>query len=531
MNKERIIKTVDRFSKRSVLVPIIFILIMIGGIICIFSFSTGINSYDIFDYVEGISWAEATLRSGSAINPQYIYYYIVPFGSNLIMAPFVFLLGPCLLANQLGMLVYFLIYLAVLYRLSGSFYQQKTKRLLFCSIVSLFFFTYVGDNLLHHLLCYGIGFVCFLGELSCILQIWHGQKPKWNLILLVFFCLWSSANGLAASALATLPILAGLLLSMFRQTDKRKGKLLLVITVSMFAGLLLYRYCDMKATTLDQYDKRFILTSADAIATNLIHDLFRDYLRVFYFDPDGVSALSAKGVFFFIKLLFGLLIPALPFLLHRYDRKEDHPIDEDRFLLLSSAILVLLLCLGQYVFFKASAERYLFNGILSLFLICALSVTDHAEGLSRYLLLPLCVFVLLMSGKMLFHTLPSGKEKLAVYEKISDFLVENDLFFGYSIYRKYTVLDVLSDGRIHDLKIYYDKDTGHFRIDRDRIYLDEEKKPQDLNRFYILKNTVSNSENADEILLENTCRNKFVIDELTVYVFDITDWDSVFKGE
>ena len=211
---------------------ILFCLVILSGVLCIFTFSTGINLYDLHDYIEGVFWADATLRSGSVINPDYVYYYIVPFGSNLIMAPFVAIFGVSFIANQLGMLVYYLIYLAVLFRLSRILFEENQRRLIFCAVTSLFIFTYIGDNLLHHLLCYGIGFVCFLGELSCLIDLHRKKHSIRNLLLLAFFCLWSSSNGLVTAALSSFPVIFSLLLSGYkfkRIFSREKKKIYLIL--------------------------------------------------------------------------------------------------------------------------------------------------------------------------------------------------------------------------------------------------------------------------------------------------------------
>ena len=51
---------------------VLFLLTVVSGIFVVFSLSIGINHYDLYDYVEGVFWAEATLRSHSLINPDYV---------------------------------------------------------------------------------------------------------------------------------------------------------------------------------------------------------------------------------------------------------------------------------------------------------------------------------------------------------------------------------------------------------------------------------------------------------------------------
>ena len=131
-----------------------FFLVVISSVFCVFTYTRGINPYDTWDFSEGVFWAEATIKAKSIINPEYSYYYFLPFGSNLIMIPFVLLYGTTLLANQLGMLPYLAILIFVLYKLSSILYKDSIHRILFITVSMMFAYTYAGDNTLHHLLNY-----------------------------------------------------------------------------------------------------------------------------------------------------------------------------------------------------------------------------------------------------------------------------------------------------------------------------------------------------------------------------------------
>ena len=514
------------FSNRKLLASVFFIAVLISAILLVFSFSIGIYDYDVYDYIEGVFWAEATLRSASIINPDYLYYYIVPFGSNLIMAPFVLLLGSNLLANQLGMLVYFLIYLFVLYRLSCLLYKETWMRFVFCAMVSLFVFTYVGDNLLHHLLIYGIGFVCLLGELSCIIEIHRHHHVGRNLILLSVFCLWSAANGIASAALANVPILLAAVFCAYRSSSIRDRERLisfLAVIASTLLGLLVYKYLDQQAIAMDKYQKRFMFADTDAIVSNLFHDLWVDYLKIFYFDPQGVPVFSLQGIYMLIKLFFALLIPTIPVVLKRSSQNN-----EDRDLIIYASQLAFAVCLGQYVFMQTSILRYLMNGVLSLFVICSLSFTDHLhQGGNRLLLLGMCLLALLLSYKTLFYTLPYHQSNMQEYARISEVLDDHGLTYGYSLKRHYKVVELLSDSEIRDSVIGYEKNRIKFHVKKDRIYPEERHKPEDVDRFYIISEP--GSDPAIDAFLESHCIEKIDAGLATVYIFDIKEWDNMFN--
>ena len=191
------------------LIPLVLTLtVFFSGIITVFTYSIGLNYYDGFDYLEDVYWAKATLESNSLVNPDYNYVYLVPFGANLIMAPFVAVFGVSLLSNQLGMIVYFALYLSSLYYFASSIFDSNKERLYCISIVSLFIYTLVGDGLLHHILAYGIGFVCLLCELGSMICIYKNRgKLAVHYAVLIVFSLWASLNGLSVIGLANLVVL------------------------------------------------------------------------------------------------------------------------------------------------------------------------------------------------------------------------------------------------------------------------------------------------------------------------------------
>ena len=533
MNKKLFIKMFDTSNnRRYFLVSLIFVVVIISGVLRIFTFSSGIYNYDVYDFVEDIIWTKVSINAKSVIDPEYIYYYIVPFGPNLLMAPFVMFLGPGLLANQLGMLVYFLLYLFILYRLSASIYHEKIQRLLFCSIVSLFIYTYIGDNLLHHLLCYGIGFICYLGELSCALQIFHHKNEKKNLFLFGVLSLWCSLNGAASAVLANIPILLCLLFGFYQNKtylDKRKQMILFNVVVTTVIGLLIFRYFDNKALTLNMYEARYTLTSADNIVKNLLLALPADYLRIFYCDKKGVGFFTAEGVYFFIKLLFAVLVFVFSAIFGFCEKKKKRiETNNNRFLLLGSAIFIILVCIFQCVFSEITSSRCLFNGVLCLFIICALYITDNIDNVCKLFLPLLSTFVMLMGCKIMFINIPSGKEKQMEYVNLADVIEDHGLSYGYSLVWEYTVLDVLSDGEIVNRHIVYDESIGYFYVNANRIYVSEQKKPKEVEQFYVLSDIPFNSESEYYVLLKETSREYISYDKYTVYVYDISDWDRLF---
>lgn len=508
-------------------------LVIVSGLLTIFTFSKGINSYDLHDYIEGVFWAEATLKSGSLINPEYVYYYIVPLGSNVIMAPFVRLFGLSLLANELGMIVYFVIFLAVLYRLSASLYAELRYRLVFCTVSALFIYTYIGDNLLHHIISYGIGYVCFLGQLSCLIDIRKGRNVRRSAVLLVILSFWAASNGIVTAALSVLPVMLGLFLANYRSgtlLKKEDLRVCLPVIIPAIAGIVLYRVCDSKALSLNMYEARFLLNDAEGLVSSMTGRILQDYLKIFYFNPPAISAFSLNGIFYLIKLMFAAAVIILPVFLYAGNRKKgDRPFaGEDRYMTAAACFITILISFAQYVVFRRVTQRYLFNGILSVFLLLALLYADQLKRSGKMTgTMVLSLFVLMYTGKMLVFTFPESSRYEKVYLDTLAYLQDNGLTYGYTIGRNYQVMELYTNGEYKVYKLDFDDEADRYYISYDRIYTEELKRPEGIDRFYIIRNTPEDEDKPRYVLLENNYTEKTVIGVNNIYVFPIEDWDKV----
>lgn len=526
-------KKTASLSKNSYLPLFLFLLTVISGLFIIFSFSVGLNGYDAYDYAEGVFWAEATLKSHSLVNPDYVYYYLVPLGSNVIMAPLVYLFGTSYIANQLGMIVFFVLYIVLVYRLASRLYQKTYQRLLFCSITSLFVFTYAGDNLLHHLLSYGIGLLCFLGELCCMIDIRNG-KIILPLISLAVLAFWASANGIASVALSGVPVFLAMLILSYQDGTlftKNTIKTLCLFVFATLAGLAFYKYYDSIATTLNMYDDRFMLAEPSDLATHLTHDLISDYLRVFLYNPKDTYLFSFAGLFGLAKLGFAVVSIAAPTAL--WIKCKNTPKSEKRgndaiSLVIWSCLFLILVCAGQYIIFFKNSHRYLINLVIALFMITAILYIDFEEKNNDLLgKIILVLLVLLFGFKSISGVSPHGKGAKENLDNINSILQENDLTYGYATYRHFKCLELISNGRIRNSVVSYDWETGRYYVDFDRIYREEQRKPTGIDRFYILKYGEFEEELPGDVFLDKTCTNRIESGEDTICIYPIEDWDKI----
>lgn len=522
---------VRTYIRQSSILPILLVLTVIAGaLVTIFVFSLGIYHYDIWDYLEDIFWADATLRSGTPLNPSYIYYYTVPFGPNYIMAPFVSMLGTSVLANQLGMIVFLIIYVTLAFRLAKTLFPDEMRsRLIFVGVMSLFVYTYVGDNLLHHILPYGMAFLCTIGEISCIIEIDRKGKSVRDMLLLILLSLWSGLNGFSA-VLSTLPVLAALaLLSFINGTLFRKQNfgLLSVMFTSVVSGLLIYAYCDHAAVTLGKYKARFILNDASDVAYSITQKFIRDYLRCFSFDPKRDGMFSPRGIFALIKLAFAIALIVLPILLLKREKKEGYERDPEAKLLFLSSLFIIAVCTGEFILVREAVPRYLFNGILSAFTVLAYLFARYIKQTGKIVwVLIVCVFAMMMTAKTTLFTYREGREEQEKYIRISNVIEEEGLVRGYTLDRFYKVLDVISGGNCYNTVTLVDEEEGKVYIEQSGIYLWELNKPEYVKQYYFVVSKKDYEEYGE--LLGGWTEQKDIGD-VYLLIYEISYWDSMFE--
>ena len=523
-------KLIESIKKGNTLCVLIFVLVLAAGLVIVFTFSSGMVSYDMWDYFEGVFWADATLKANAPVNPDYYYFYLLPFGSNIIMAPMIRIFGMSVLANQAGMIVFLALYIWLAIRLADALFPgDKKSILIFTSVLSLFFFTYIGDNLLHHLLAYGIAFVCLLGELSAVIRKENGRGAVTDTVLLIALSLWSGLNGFSA-AISTVPVAAAYILMRLRDRDifrKDSISVILMTTVPCITGLLVFMYCNTSAVSGGYYT-RLLFDNVDKIVENLTQDTLISYLCCFSFMPDNVPLFSKRGIDLLIKLAFAmatLLVPA--FLIIRERREEgNRERDTDRELLFISCFFVAAVCLAQFVLMESSTLRYLFNAILCLFIVFAYLFTKYIKKKEDVIaLLLLFCFVIYMCAESVLYTFPRGQEKRSEMEAISDLILDEGLTRGYICSRYWKVLDITSEGKCCNTTVCVDREKKTVSIEKDRIFSSELEKPDDTDRFYIV--TKQSSFEEDSEILAGWSR-KIPVSDVYVLIYDIDCWDSLF---
>lgn len=528
----------NKIKNKEYLPVLLLVLTVVSALLIIFSFSSGIYDYDGYDYCEGIPLAEATLRAGTLINPDYRYYYLIPVGPNVLMAPFVKLFGYTITANRMGMLVYYGMLMAAVWYLSGRLFGDISDRIMFSAVVNLFVYTYTGDNLLHHLLGYGIGLVCLMAELACVMAVGRERATAKTYVLLAVCGLWAAVNGEVTAALSSIPVILAVLYCGYRGNSLKKyRKALIILGCVTLAGMCFYKYLDAVSVSQHMYDGRFVLDTAGSTGSKLFTIFPGDYLKLFFYDPAGESVFSPVGILMLIRLGVALITLILPFLTVYTEKRHGvyTQAEETEQIFLYANLIVTAVCLGEYLLVQTSVLRYLFNVMMALFTLGAWYLTRVMRKVHMpFCRLVLILFAVLMTGKTALMTYPYGKQLEQRYLDASALLDRYGLKNGYTFVMFMEPMELYSNGEHRLSTIGYDEQYDQWHVFDDRVYTEDLFKPVGSDYFFVLTENSYGWEGlqADRSWhLFSQCRRAVKTKAFSLYIYDIDQWEDVFITE
>ena len=183
------------------------------------------------DISDTLMWADAIYKSGRLVSPNHYYPYIIPFGGQLLMLPFIPLFGTSMTTLRLGMTLFFALYALVLI---VFFY-----RAVFCNLPAslaaagcmIMLFEYnkkLREVMYAHVIHYSLAilFMLLIFIVLALLQEQNSCKRRKRLLYLALASVsfFSAANGITVLALGLVPAGLAFLLERIIQA-KRFGQL------------------------------------------------------------------------------------------------------------------------------------------------------------------------------------------------------------------------------------------------------------------------------------------------------------------
>lgn len=493
---------------------------------------------DTSDYVEGVIWADETLHSGRLLSTEFVYGYAMPFGSNIIMLPFVALFGTSQLANSCGMVVIYIVLILTCILFTTALTTDKIEALFGAALMTLAFRSYIGQDQLHHILHYLLGHISLAGTWAMVIRVIKnkGCVLKWVWITMAFYVIWSGSNGWITLFFSVIPVVGALGVACFLTKDhKRKLQCIVFLLVMSVIGLLLYRICmhGVNESTYIEDSGSFVFKSISEWMDNL-RKLPEDLLYIFVNDnPAGKKITEPEGIEVAARVAWTFLVGLIPIPYIIKVRKRELS-DISLYIFLSNTI-VWIICLCQYIFFRGAEKRMLYNAVMSTFMIAAVLYlqSDYRNGCTgkkwKYVELAAAIVLVLFAASFVLSANWDPDKSL------TDELESKGLHYGLSTFWHANYNTVQSSGRVKIRSCLIDtvKGTVQPHLLQSNVGWYNQNQLNDSEWFILLESGEYDSlkEGSNNAYLFDNCIEDSMINGFHVLVYTSDMWDSIIHKE
>ena len=190
-------------------------------------------------------------------------------------------------------------------------------------------------------------------------------------------------------------------------------------------------------------------------------------------------------------------------------------------------IFVILVCSGIYMLSNISSSRYLFNMVTSLLLLSAYYINNYNNKYLKTISFILVLITGIYFAREALSTYPKSLYNKQIIGEVVDMLEERDLNYGYTVNPLYNKqIDTYTNEGIYTSLAGWNENENKFFVVNTRVYSEDLKKPDNVDRFFILCEEMNNPiflEHCKEVILFYNNMNL----GLGIYVFDIENWDDV----
>lgn len=440
---------------------LLFLGIICVSLTCVFIFTGSIDdfssdsaSYNILAREEFLSgnlypegWYDSTTRYG--------------FGINFIMWLFSGFVTDQILLRNISIFIFYLLFIA-----SGVYFSKTVLNnrsyLVFIPVLSVCFF--VITTLVYSVGAYSYQIVLVVFLPALFLSLVMGEKSK-RAAKLVSFCVIYSLyahNSIAILQEVTLPLIAAVVIYIFLHTykdrsfDWRKYKYMLFFTagfvlIAVINLLFFKKVLNFNTASQGSYvNDMTVLFRVDIFLDNF-SKFIQSVLFMFGFEF-GKSLFSVDGIFSLIKMTCTLfLIVYFPArLVKRFKEQSDKMQMFIIYSIVHVAEVIFIILFGYITDYTAGA-RYLITSVCLLSILGGFYFYKYIlkeVNVFSYISIIICGIYLIAGASPMVRLNINYSVRIKNVKSLSDFLIENDLTYGYATYWNAGKNSVLSDFKV-----------------------------------------------------------------------------------
>lgn len=433
-------------------------------------FSVGIVLYYIFcisrgyyhaDCTDTITWAEATLDSGSLMNQEFYYACLLPFGGQLLMVPFVAIFGFGMKAQLLGMALFAVLFaLALVYLCRAMNFSYK-----WCSVaVSILFIILSASDKLReifwcHIIYYSLGLLFLMVGLALVINILKNETAKKRHYILFF--IWTvlcSMNGVQALTIYCLPVLAAVVAESFfdlktpllHKNNLKKYIIVFSMLVAIVMGIIFAQY--VNGDIIAGYEMGYSGFSDKSRWMDNFLSILPQLFTLFgvttttetlIYSPDGIIALL-KIICVFVLLI----VPVIMMFMYRKFEELSY-----RLMILVHAFLSTLL-MTAWIFGTLNTACWRLSPMLATAtILCVMFVrwlykNKQLARLMAIIIVPVSIVMIIISLEIYTKDIEGQTEENRRLESLCEFLEENELEYGYATFWDANSITLLSDSKV-----------------------------------------------------------------------------------
>lgn len=495
------------------------------------------------DCTDTMLWAQASVDAGKVFNEDFCYAALLPFGASLWLVPMIKIFGYTMAVHVAGMVIF-----ACLFFLSVIFMCRSLGWNWSFTLISSGFLMLIMSSseklreiMWGHVIYYSLSLILLFTGLGILLRMYanfeKGNKKKAYIYaaLLFVFVLLAATNGLQIIALYALPLIAAVVLeAVFNSKDALissrnlyYGFGAIIMTVGVIFGYILLTLLkgDISAGYADAYS-----------ALDDVSNWMGNFLKFpgSYFSlmgvliSDGASLGSFDIITNVIKTVVSVIILILPItLLFIYKKIED----KNTRILLWVHITVSAVIMAGFICGRLSAANWRLTPIIGTSVITSVAAIKTMFSIKEEHLVwrRVATVLLIMPFLLSFINIKTIKDMPADYGRdnelhvLSDFLVENDLEYGYATFWYSQATTLISDSKVKVRCINADSQGGitpYYYQTNKNWYNDQEG----IDKYFIALTSGearSISYNADWLrFTDEHLTNTLECGNFKIYVFD-----------